>query len=1041
MAENDNEFSLTLPEGLRRQFEEVERRLWRVETAVAACAVLSGLMVSFLALFVSDRIWETPVWLRCLILIAGLAMGVLAGMVWARHWVVKRRDLRALANIVQKRFRRLGDRLLGIVELANEQRHLPNFSPALYHAAIHQVAEEAQGCDFRESISAKPARKFGMFAGVALSLLVVCALALPQASWNALQRWIAPTAGIARYTLVKLENFPAELITPHGESFEISGTVQYRSFWHPTRVLGQPGSGTVSPDGKIRLKVPGQVEGKIMVVKLGDAEARIKISPNYRPSLKQLTATIQLPDYLHYSNQTETVQSGALLALEGSKAAFHAQISRKLSAAQMQNGAQAPASLPVEGEQFNTDLADLAGTSQFSFNWRDNLGLTNAAPLRLAVQTQKDAPPMPDLPDMPRDIAVLSTDVLKIRVSARDDFGVRELGLSWDLASDAPGTTYATTEVKVMAATPREKKTEKTFQWSPSLYRIPVDATVDLQGYARDYFPERERSRTAPYRIHVLSKEQHAEMLRQQLESVMARVEEVARLQEKVVATTKDAKDAADHAPTDRKPGEEAKDAAKIAQAKDDQTQNAANLQEMAQETERTLREAMKNPLFTEETIKQWSKTAQDWQKLSQEKMKDAASSMKSAQQNQQSRKQDLAEAQKKAEDILKALEKMQNKANENLDKLQAMTLSQRLRKIGSQETEISGQLVKTADDTVGQLPAELPVKFKQLDAVLAKEQQKAQKESGTLEGEISRFSERTQKTNYHQVSKEMKDTAATDELDRLGGMIQNNVALEASVHLDGWSKSFNDWADKLEPKPEDPSSGNSSQSGEQKKSKDLTKQLIALLRMRESEMTLRDQTELLDADKGDAANHKEKAGGLALEQRALWRALDQVHRETALEQMEQPFTETAAVMTEVADLLDKPQTDKTTDAKEISTIEHLSDLINLINEQAKRNNPPPPGQQQQQQAGNPSAEEMAFLMRMMQNKPGNKPSPMTPMGGDNQAGGGVGRLGRTASGDVQGRAGAARNVNKAAGVMENSPTEFREALDNYFHAIEQIKN
>src|ERR1700679_845747 len=98
MADNDKEFSLTLPEGLRRQFEEVERRLWRVETTVAACAVLGGLMVSYLVLFISDRLWATPVWLRCLILVLGLLAGVVAGMKWARHWVVKRRDLPALAK-------------------------------------------------------------------------------------------------------------------------------------------------------------------------------------------------------------------------------------------------------------------------------------------------------------------------------------------------------------------------------------------------------------------------------------------------------------------------------------------------------------------------------------------------------------------------------------------------------------------------------------------------------------------------------------------------------------------------------------------------------------------------------------------------------------------------------------------------------------------------------------------------------------------------------------------------------------------------------
>src|ERR1700685_2101078 len=118
MAEFDDKLSVTLPDGLRRQFDEVQRRLWKVETTVAICAISSGLILSYLALFVSDRLWETPIWLRVTFFFCGLAIAALAGLEWARRWIWRRRNLPALANLVQKKYRRLGDRLLGIVELA-----------------------------------------------------------------------------------------------------------------------------------------------------------------------------------------------------------------------------------------------------------------------------------------------------------------------------------------------------------------------------------------------------------------------------------------------------------------------------------------------------------------------------------------------------------------------------------------------------------------------------------------------------------------------------------------------------------------------------------------------------------------------------------------------------------------------------------------------------------------------------------------------------------------------------------------------------------
>jgi len=78
MAQNDNYSLVDLPEGLRRQFEKVEQRLWRVESATAACGIAASVLFSLLAVFISDRLWETPVWLRVLFFMGGLAGAVVA---------------------------------------------------------------------------------------------------------------------------------------------------------------------------------------------------------------------------------------------------------------------------------------------------------------------------------------------------------------------------------------------------------------------------------------------------------------------------------------------------------------------------------------------------------------------------------------------------------------------------------------------------------------------------------------------------------------------------------------------------------------------------------------------------------------------------------------------------------------------------------------------------------------------------------------------------------------------------------------------------
>jgi hypothetical protein len=1028
MADFDDQFSVKLPQALRQQFAEVERRLWRAESTIAVGAAAGGLLLSFLALFALDRLWETPVWLRWTLSLAGLAGAGAAAAIWARRWIWGRRDLKALANLVQKTHRRLGDRLLGIVELANEERHFANFSPALYHAAIHQVAEESKEFDFRQSVSLAAAKKVALVAGLLAACVLLVFAVLPAAGWNALTRWALPGSSVARYALVTLDGLPGELIVAHGEPFEITASVHYRSFWKPRRVFGlwprQPRIESAVAEGRIRLPVPGEVERGVLQVRVGDARAKVTVLPTYRPSLQELVARLQLPDYLQYPEQEQPVPNGALLAVEGSRIAFRGKVSRPLSAAQMQNGAAEPTPLKIDGQNFLTGQTQTEGAAEFTFNWQDNLGLTNSVPLRLSVQMQPDAAPVPEILDLPREIAVLNSDVLHIRLQARDDFGVRDFGLTWDLTDESPQMAVATTEMKTVAPSPRDRSVEKAFLWSPSVLRIQPGSTVLLQGYARDYYPERERLRSAVYRIHILSPEEHAEMVRQKLEEVMAQVEEVTRLQEKVVAGLAEVKDA------DKMPA--AQQSSRLGQSKDEQLENAAHLDQLSRQGEQTVREAMKNPLLNEETIRQWSKSMQQWRQLSREKMPAAAQSMQQARQNPGADQAQTKDALQKADEILQALEKMESKANQHMDDLQALTLAQRLRKVGGEEKDIAGQLLASAPDTIGLLAHDLPEKLHLFEQGLTHHQGDAQKETQTLQGEISRFFERTQKPGYGQVNQEMKDTQAIDELDRLGGLIENNIGLQAWDNLGQWSARFQKWSDKLEP----PSSGQSgaANSGSGQKQNDLTEQLIALLRLRESEINLRDQTSVLDQNKGDPPSYKDRASALSASQDKLAGALDSIHQKTPLKDLAPAFSDTAGAMKDVAATLRQPQTGQPADAAEVKTIETLSDLINLINEQAQR-----PNQQPSSSSGDEASdEEMQFLLQMMHQSSQGKPMSAQPATGLNRAGGTTDRAGNNPVGNAKGTAAGSRDVRQAAGVIQEAPTEFREALENYFHGIEQ---
>src|SRR3954466_8028295 len=205
MVETDQSVAISLPEDLRVQFERLERRLFRVETGALVAGTVAGLAGSYLLVFASDRIWDSPGWLRGTAFVGGAVVVGWCAAGWLKHWILKRRTQKDLAAIVQRRFQRLGDRLLGIVELSSEEKHLHGFSPELYRAAIRQVAAESAQYDFTEAVPHAAFTRASRIALIGAGIAVLTFMAFPQAGINAAARAAAPWANVPRFTLVEID--------------------------------------------------------------------------------------------------------------------------------------------------------------------------------------------------------------------------------------------------------------------------------------------------------------------------------------------------------------------------------------------------------------------------------------------------------------------------------------------------------------------------------------------------------------------------------------------------------------------------------------------------------------------------------------------------------------------------------------------------------------------------------------------------------------------------------------------------------------------
>src|SRR4051812_27200301 len=108
MAESEKSVAaIALPPELEGQFERLEGRLYKVESAALAAGCVAGLAGAYLLVFGSDRLWDSPGWLRGAAFAGGAAVVAWNGARWVKRWVLKRRTRKDLAELVQRKFGRL----------------------------------------------------------------------------------------------------------------------------------------------------------------------------------------------------------------------------------------------------------------------------------------------------------------------------------------------------------------------------------------------------------------------------------------------------------------------------------------------------------------------------------------------------------------------------------------------------------------------------------------------------------------------------------------------------------------------------------------------------------------------------------------------------------------------------------------------------------------------------------------------------------------------------------------------------------------------
>ena len=514
MSRLQSQARLQLPSSLSTQLLAFRRRVWSRKMTEAVAAAAAVVLVAYLALFALDRMFNTPrpiLW----VLAAGAGVGCLLVPYYLHRWVWRHRRLEQLARLLAKKLPRVGDQLLGVIELADSDSEQAR-SRRLCEAAIEQAANDTAKRDLRAAAPDSFVRTALCTATLAGAAAVALAILFPLAAQNAWARLALPWQEVPRYTFAAAQPLADEYIVAHGEDFEVVAVLQPHAEWHPDeatlRIGKQPPIVAARDSGAYTFAAPPQIDELPLKLTIGDWSQTVSLTPKLRPELTGLTAEVTLPEYLGRENPLQLdARGGSATMVKGSTARLTATISRALSTAMVDN-----AEVKTSGDSFQAQTGKLDHEADLTLTWRDEFDLDAKEPFVVSLDAIEDESPTLACEDLPRRRVVLDSEQLVFQVTARDDYGVREVGMAWQGIRHELNPEPAQGE-RLLAPGGHEAESlaaSGTFR-AQSLGITPQ--AIELRLYTCDYYPDRERVYSAPYLLFVLDAEQHAIWVTEQL--------------------------------------------------------------------------------------------------------------------------------------------------------------------------------------------------------------------------------------------------------------------------------------------------------------------------------------------------------------------------------------------------------------------------------------------------------------------------------------------------------------------------------------------
>jgi hypothetical protein len=853
-----------IPRSLQEQLDKFRQRLWQIKVAEAVLAGAFGLLASYLVVFGLDRIWQTPALVRLGILVGGSSLFAIFAPYWMHRWVFGHRRQDQLARLISRSFPKLGDRLLGTIELQDQSESAESLSPRLRSAAMENVAEEAKQRNFESALPASMHRRWSL-AVLALFALSGAALTLtPRAGLNSLKRWLMPLANTPRYTFTRLANPPASLVVPYGEAFDIVLRLSDDSEWQPGNGTARYGSQQpVAADldaGRYRFEFPGQQTDGIVRIQIGDVRHAIEVKPTLRPAAERVTATVVHPEYLGIEPRNADLRSGTLHAVEGSKVTFRLETTRALSAATIGPAGSEPGgdeiadaeplhpteplAMKINGSIADSPAIEAKGRPRtLPFSWTDDLGLDGEAGFRVRLESAADAAPVAYLQGIERQRVMLAEETVEFEVLAEDDFGVREVGLDWQGEFTRPtDKSPSKGDMKLADGAPSMRRMGEPAAFSPDALGIEPQKIL-LRAYVEDYLPGRGRIYSEPVTLFVLTRDEHAQLLKNQFDRIIGELEDIAR---------RELDEFDENQRLDRLDGEELQqdiNQDRLQDQKEAEGQNAEQMRELTKRMQEMFKNAARNGEVDKDTMKKMAELMEDMKELGEQDMPEVEKKLGDASDPRSSEEktdQDMQEAVEKQREVVEKMQEAIEKANEANRNFEASTFVNRLKKAASELDGVAANLIDSFAVLLGLSRDALdPKDQRELDTVVGQQSQTTS-DVRWIQEDLGHFFARTEKPEHRELLDAMRDSKIDIELDKLRQRLQRNETFRSVDGSKIWAEQLREWAKQLEGDSGGGGGGGGEGAGPSPENQDF-EFMLRVMRMVQQEQDLRARTRVLE--------------------------------------------------------------------------------------------------------------------------------------------------------------------------------------------------